>query len=68
MSLEHALNEAFYSLNYKSCLLTIGVNTVAIMMPFFDVFDSLSRDLCGRQSASGYCVLMSVEGIENLAQ
>ena len=49
--------------------LTIGIKTVAIMMPFpdvFKVFDSHSRDLLGRPSASGYCVLISVEGIENL--
>ena len=32
----------------------------------FKVFDSHSRDLFGRPSASGYCVLRSVEGIENL--
>ena len=38
VTLENALNEIFHSLNYKSCLLTIGMNTVAIMMPFPDVF------------------------------
>ena len=65
--LEHALNEVFVSLHYSSCLLTIGMNTVAIMMPFpgvFKVFDSHSRDISGRPSAMGYCVLISVEGIE----
>ena len=71
VTLENALNEIFHSLNYKSCLLTIGMNTVVIMMPFpdvFKVFDSHSRDLYGMPSVSGYCVLISVEGIQNLVQ
>ena len=69
VTLEHALNEVFVSLHYNSCLLTIGMNTVAIMMPFpgvFKVFDSHSRDVFGRPSALGYCVLISVEGVGNL--
>ena len=71
VTLENALNEVFHSLNYKSCLLTIGMNTVAIMMPFpdvFKVFDSHARDLYGMPSMSGYCVLISVEGVQNLVQ
>ena len=71
VTLEHALNEVFVSLHYNSCLLTVGMNTVAIMMPFpgvFKVFDSHSRDVFGRPSALGYCVLISVEGVENLAE
>ena len=71
VTLENALNEVFHSLNYKSSLLTIGMNTVAIMMPFpdvFKVFDSHSRDLYGMPSMSGYCVLISVKGIQSLAQ
>ena len=71
VTLEHALNEVFISLHYNSCLLTIGMNTVAIMMPFpgvFKVFDSHSRDVLGRPSAQGYCVLISVEGIDNLEE
>ena len=71
VTLENALNEVFHSLNYKSCLLTICMNTVAIMMPFpdvFKVFDSHTRDLYGVSSMSGYCVLISVEGIQNLVQ
>ena len=71
VTLENALNEVFQSLNYKSCLLTIGMNTVAIMMPFpdvFKVFDCHSRDLYGMPSMSGHCVLISVEGLQNLAQ
>ena len=69
-TLEHALNEVFVSLHYNS-LLTIGMNTVAILMPFpgvFKVFDSHSQDVFGRPSALGYCVLISVEGIENLGE
>ena len=69
VTLENALNEVFHSLNYKSYLLTIGMNTVAVMMPFpdvFKVFDSHSRDLYVMPSMSGYCVLTSVEGIQNL--
>ena len=71
VTLENALNEVFHCLNYKSCLLTIGMSTVAIIMPFpgvCKVFDSHSRDLQGMPSMSGYCVLTSVEGIQNLAQ
>ena len=47
------------------------MNTVAIMMPFpgvFKVFDSHSQDVFGRPSALGYCILISVEGIENLEE
>ena len=47
------------------------MNTVAIMMPFpglFKVFDAHSRDVFGRPSALGYCVLISVEGLENLGE
>ncbi len=50
VTLYHAFNEIFFSSNYKSCLLTIGINTVAIFMPFpdvFKIFDSHSRDLLG---------------------
>ena len=71
VTLENALNKVFHSLNYKSCVLTIGMNTVATIMPFpdvFKVFDSHSKDLYGMPSMSGYCVLISVEGIQNLAQ
>ena len=38
VTLEHALNEVFVSMHYNSCLLTIDMNTVAIMMPFPGVF------------------------------
>ena len=71
VTLEHALNEVFVPMYYSSCLLTIGMNTVAMLMPFpgvCKVFDSHSRDVFGRLSALGYCVLISVEGIENLGK
>ena len=71
VTLDHALNDVFVSLHYNSCLLTVGMNTVAIIIPFpgvFTVFDSHSRDVFGRPSALGYCVLISVEGIENLGE
>ena len=70
VTLEHALNEVFVSLHYNS-LLTIGMNTVAIMIPFpgvFKVFDSHSRDVFERPSALGHCVLKPIQGIENLAE
>jgi hypothetical protein len=69
VTLEHAFNEIFFTINHKSCLLTIGMNTVGIIMPFSDVFkifDSHSRDLSGMPFPSGYCVLTSVEGVQNL--
>ena len=53
VTLEHAFSEVFVSLHYNSCLLTIGMNTVAILMPFpgvFKVLDSHSRDVFGRPS------------------
>jgi hypothetical protein len=71
VTLEHSFNELFITSNYKSCLLTIGMNTVAIFMPFpdvFKVFDSHSRDLHGVPCASGHCVSTSVEGVQNLVQ
>ncbi len=48
VTLEHAFNEIFFTTNYKSCLLTIGMNSIAC--------------------ASGYCILTSVEGVQNLVQ
>ena len=49
--------------------MTIGANTVAVFMPFpdvFKIFDSHSLDRHGMQFASGYSVLISVEGLQNL--
>ncbi|CAB3990181.1 ATP-dependent DNA helicase PIF1 [Paramuricea clavata] len=69
VTLEHAFHEVFDAGNYKACLLTIQANTVAVLMPFpdvFKVFDSHSRDMHGIPTAMGYSVLVSVEGIQNL--
>ena len=47
------------------------MSTVAIFMPFpdvFKIFDSYSQDLHGMPYASGYAVLTSVEGVENLVE
>jgi hypothetical protein len=66
VTLEHAFNEIFVTSNYKSCLLTIGLNTVSIFMPFpdfFKVFDSHPRDHHGMPYASSYCVLIPIEGV-----
>ena len=71
MTVEHSFYEIFVSSNYKSCLLTIAMNTVAIIMPFpdlFKIFDSHSRDLNGMPCACGYCVLTCVEGVQNLVR
>ncbi|CAB4003438.1 ATP-dependent DNA helicase PIF1 [Paramuricea clavata] len=69
VTLEHAFHEVFDAGNYKACLLTIRANTVAVLMPFpdvFKVFDSHSRDMHGMPAAMGYSVLVSIEGIQNL--
>ena len=59
VTLEHAFNEIFFTSNYKSCLITIGINTVAVFMPFPGVFKIF--DLHGMPCASGHCILTSVE-------
>ncbi len=60
VTFEHAFNEKLFTTNYKSCqLLTISMNTVAIIMLFpdvFKIFDSHTRDLHGMPCASAYCV------------
>ena len=71
VTLEHALNQVFSSsvLNFKTALLTIGSNTVAIFRPFpdiFKVFDSHSKDQYGMPYSFGSCVLTSIEGLQNL--
>ena len=50
--------------NYNCCLLTIGINTVAVFKnseQSFQIFDSHSRDLYGRR------ILVRIEGLENVA-
>ena len=70
---QHALSQIFSSsyLNLETALLTIGCNTVAIFKPFpdvFKIFDSHSRDFHGMPRSFGYCVLTSVEGLQNLVK
>ena len=69
--LEYALNQVLSSSlqNYQTALLTIGANTVVIHRPFpevFKIFDSHSRTLNGMPSSFGSCVLISVEGLQDL--
>ena len=56
-------------LNYNCCLLTIGINTVAVIKnaeQSFKIFDAHSRDLHGMPHSFGKCTLLTIEGIENL--
>ena len=56
-------------LNYNFCLLTIGINTVAVIKDSeqnFKIFDAHSRDLRGMPHSFGKCTLLTIEGIENL--
>ncbi len=71
-SFKNALNTIFgdTQLNYQHCLLTINCNTVAIFKSAegqFKIFDSHSRDLYGMPHPFGKSILVSVEGITNLA-
>lgn len=52
MSLQNSLTQLFSNceLNYNCCLLTIGINTVAVIKDSeqsFKIFDAHSRDLHG---------------------
>ena len=54
---------------YECCLLTIHFITVAIFKLFdnhYKIFDSHSRDQHGIPSYFGTCVLLTVQGLENL--
>ena len=71
MSLQNSLTEVFSNcqLNYNCCLLTIGINTVAVIKnseQSFKIFDAHSRDLHGMPHSFGKCTLLTIEGIENL--
>ena len=71
MSLQNSLTEVFSDcqLNYKCCLLMIGINTVAVIKnseQSFKIFDAHSRDLHGIPHSFGKCTLLTIEGIENL--
>ena len=71
MSLRHFLTEVFSNcqLNYNCCLLTIGINTVALIKDSrqsFKIFDAHSRDLHGMPHSFGKDTLLTIEGVENL--
>ena len=56
-------------LNYNCCLLTVGINTVAVFKnseQSFKIFDSHSKDFYGMPHSFGKCTLLSIEGLENL--
>ena len=66
-----SLTEVFSNcqLNYKCCLLMIGINTVAVIKnseQSFKIFDAHFRDLHGMPHSFGKCTLLTIEGIENL--
>ena len=71
MSLQNSLIEVFSSprLNYNCCLLTAGINTVAVFKiseQSFKIFDSHAKDFYGMPHPFGKCTLLSIEGLENL--
>ena len=71
MSLQNSLTEVFSNcqLNYNCCLLTIGINTVAVIKnseQSFKIFDAHSRDLNVMPHSFGKCILLTIEGIKNL--
>ena len=71
MSVRNSLLEVFSNsqLNYNCCLLTIGIDTVAVFKiseQSFQIFDSHSRDLYGMPDSFGKCTLVCIEGLENV--
>ena len=61
MSLQIFLTEVFsnFRLNYNCCLITIGINTVAVIRnseQSFKIFDAHSRDLHGMPHSFGKCL------------
>ena len=70
VTLEHTLNEIFFVLNYKCCLLTSRYEHCCNPNAYpyvFKIFYSHSQNLFGMPYASGYSALISVEGVQNLA-
>ena len=72
MSLRNSPLEVFSNSqqNYNCCLLTIGINTVAVFKnseKSFQIFDSHSRDLYGMPDSFGRHILVCIEGLENVA-
>ena len=71
MSLQNSLTEVFSNCqpNYKCCLLTIGINTVAVIKnseQSFKIFDTHSRDSHGMSHSFGKYTLLTNKEIENL--
>ena len=71
MTLQNSLIEVFSSsrLNYNCCLLTAGINAVAVFKhseQSFKIFDSHAKDFYGMPHSFGKCTLLSIEGLENL--
>ena len=69
MTLQNAITELFSQQNYNCCLLTIGINAVAVFRNSqhgFKIFDSHSRDLHGMAHSFGTCTLLRVKGLDNL--
>lgn len=68
MTLQNSLTEVFSNcqLKYNCCLLTIGINTVAVFKDSeqsFKIFVAHSRDLHGMPHSFGKCTLLTIEGI-----
>ena len=56
-------------LNYNCCLLTAGINAVAVFKhseQSFKIFDSHAKDFYGMPHSFGKCTLLGIEGLENL--
>ena len=71
MSLQNSLTGVFSNcqLDYNCCLLTVQINTVAVIKnseQSFKIFDAYSWDLNGMPHSFGKCTLLTTEGIENL--
>ena len=71
MSLQNSLMEVFLNcrLNYHCCLLTVGINTVAVFKnseQSFKIFDSHSKDFYGMPHSFGKCTSLSIEGLQNV--
>lgn len=72
MSLQNSPTEVFsnFRLKYNECnccLITIGINTVAVIknsQQSFNMFDAHSSDLLGMPHSFGKCTLLTIEGIE----
>ena len=69
VSLMEALESILFCMNYKSCLLTVECNTVAIFKTsnsLFKIFDSHSRNVWGQFDTSGTAVLLEFASIESI--